>query len=168
MSLVTPDFGLIFWMTLIFGIVLFLLWKFGFPTITDMVEKRTRRINDSLQMAAEAELRLKNLSEEQDALIEKARKEQAAILKEATDTKNKIIADAKEQAREEAGKLLSDARIQIAAEKESALRDIRKEVALLSVSVAEKILRKELSGDGKQEEFMEKMVDETVQAQNRS
>lgn len=168
MSLVTPDFGLIFWMTLIFGIVLFLLWKFGFPTITDMVEKRTRRINDSLQMAAEAELRLKNLSEEQDALIEKARKEQAAILKEATDTKNKIIADAKEQAREEAGKLLSDARTQIAAEKESALRDIRKEVALLSVSVAEKILRKELSEDGKQEEFMEKMVDETVQAQNRS
>ena len=168
MSLVTPDFGLIFWMTLIFGIVLFLLWKFGFPTITDMVEKRTRRINDSLQMAAEAELCLKNLSEEQDALIEKARKEQAAILKEATDTKNKIIADAKEQAREEAGKLLSDARIQIAAEKESALRDIRKEVALLSVSVAEKILRKELSVDGKQEEFMEKMVDETVQAQNRS
>ena len=168
MSLVTPDFGLIFWMTLIFGIVLFLLWKFGFPTITDMVEKRTRRINDSLQMAAEAELRLKNLSEEQDALIEKARKEQAAILKEATDTKNKIIADAKEQAREEAGKLLSDARTQIAAEKESALRDIRKEVALLSVSVAEKILRKELSVDGKQEEFMEKMVDETVQAQNRS
>ena len=53
MSLVTPDFGLIFWMTLIFGIVLFLLWKFGFPTITDMVEKRARRINDSLQKAAE-------------------------------------------------------------------------------------------------------------------
>ena len=168
MSLVTPDFGLIFWMTLIFGIVLFLLWKFGFPTITDMVEKRARRINDSLQMAAEAELRLQHLAEEQDALIEKARKEQAAILKEATETKNKIIADAKEQAREEAEKLLSDARIQMAAEKESALRDIRKEVALLSVSVAEKILRKDLSGDLEQQQYMEKMVDETIQAQHRS
>lgn len=168
MSLVTPDFGLIFWMTLIFGIVLFLLWKFGFPTITDMVEKRARRINDSLQMAAEAELHLQHLAEEQDALIEKARKEQAAILKEATETKNKIIADAKEQAREEAEKLLSDARIQMAAEKESALRDIRKEVALLSVSVAEKILRKDLSGDLEQQQYMEKMVDETVQAQHRS
>lgn len=168
MSLVTPDFGLIFWMTLIFGIVLFLLWKFGFPTITDMVEKRARRINDSLQMAAEAELRLQHLAEEQDALIEKARKEQAAILKEATETKNRILADAKEQAKEEAGKILSEARTQIAAEKESALRDIRKEVALLSVSVAEKILRKDLAGDREQQEFIDKMVDETVRAQTQS
>ena len=168
MSLVTPDFGLIFWMTLIFGIVLFLLWKFGFPTITDMVEKRARRINDSLQMAAEAELRLQHLAAEQDALIEKARKEQAAILKEATETKNRILADAKEQAKEEAGKLLSEARTQIAAEKESALRDIRKEVALLSVSVAEKILRKDLAGDREQQEYIDKMVDETVRAQTQS
>ena len=155
-------------MTLIFGIVLFLLWKFGFPTITDMVEKRTRRINDSLQKAAEAELRLQNLAEEQNALIEKARKEQAAILKEATETKNRILADAKEQAKEEAGKILSEARTQIAAEKESALRDIRKEVALLSVSVAEKILRKDLSGEAGQQEYIDKMVDETVRAQTQS
>ena len=168
MSLVTPDFGLIFWMTLIFGIVLFLLWKFGFPTITDMVEKRALRINDSLQKAAEAELRLQHLAEEQDALIEKARREQAAILKEATETKNRILADAKDQAKEEAGKILSDARIQIAAEKESALRDIRKEVAMLSVDISEKILRKDLASDREQEELVQRLVEEATRVRMKS
>ena len=168
MSLVTPDFGLIFWMTLIFGIVLFLLWKFGFPTITDMVEKRARRINDSLQKAAEAELRLQHLAEEQDALIEKARREQAAILKEATETKNRILADAKDQAKEEAGKILSDARIQIAAEKESALRDIRKEGAMLSVDISEKILRKDLASDREQEELVQRLVEEATRVRMKS
>ena len=168
MSLVTPDFGLIFWMTLIFGIVLFLLWKFGFPTITDMVEKRARRINDSLQKASEAELRLQHLAEEQDALIEKARREQAAILKEATETKNRILADAKDQAKEEAGKILSDARIQIAAEKESALRDIRKEVAMLSVDISEKILRKDLASDREQEELVQRLVEEATRVRMKS
>lgn len=165
MSLVTPDFGLIFWMTLIFGIVLFLLWKFGFPMITDMVAKRTDRINSAIRMAKETEARMQDLAQEQEAMIAEARREQAAILKEASDAKNKLISDAKVQAREEADKILAEARTQIAAEKESALRDVRKEIAMLSVDVAEKILRKDLSDTQAQEDFVQRMVDEASRTQ---
>lgn len=163
MNLVTPDTGLLFWMVVIFGLVFFLLWKFGFPVITEMVEKRNGTIEKSLKDAHEIEARMAGMVEEHARMLEEARKEQVAILREATETKNRMIAEAKEEAREEAGKILADARAQIAADKESVLRDIRKEVALLSVSVAEKILRKDLDTDQAQREYIDKMVDETVQ-----
>jgi F-type H+-transporting ATPase subunit b len=160
MSLITPDFGLLVWMTLIFGIVFFVLAKWGFPMITDSVQKRADRINESIQKAREAEERLRNLSSEQDALVEKARKEQAAILKEAAASRDALIEQAKVQARDEAAKILEQAQTRIAAEKESALRDVRKEVALLSVAVAEKILRKDLNSDKGHDELIGKLVDE--------
>ena len=160
MSLITPDFGLLVWMTLIFGIVFFVLAKWGFPMITDSVQKRADRINESIRKAREAEERLKNLSSEQNELIEKARKEQAAILKEAAASRDTLIEQAKVQARDEAAKILEQARTQIAAEKESALRDVRKEVAVLSVAVAEKVLRKDLDSDPGRDELLGRLVDE--------
>ena len=162
MSLITPEFGLLFWMTVIFGIVFFLLAKFGFPVITDMVHKRQERIDRSIQDAREIESRLAGMMAEHAQMLEDARKEQTAILKDAADTRNQMIADAKAQAREEADKILAEARTEIAAEKEAALCDVRKEVALLSVSIAEKILRKELSDETAQREFIDKMVEETA------
>ncbi|MBQ9193857.1 MAG: F0F1 ATP synthase subunit B [Bacteroidales bacterium] len=168
MSLITPDFGLLFWMTLIFGIVFFLLAKFGFPVITDMVHKRQERIDRSIADAREIEVRLSTLETRQAQMLEEARREQAAILKEAAEAKNRLVADAKQQAREEADKILADARTQIAAEKESALRDIRKEVALLGVDVAEKILRKELDDPAKQEELVQRLVDEAGRTRMQS
>ena len=164
MNLVTPDSGLLFWMVVIFGLVFFLLWKFGFPVITEMVEKRNATIEKSLKDAHEIEARMGQMVEEHARMLDEARKEQSAILKEASETKERILAEAKEQARAEADKILADARTQIAAEKESALRDVRKEVALLSVSIAEKILRKDLSVDEAQREYIDKMVDETTRA----
>ena len=160
MSLITPDFGLIFWMTLIFAILLFLLAKFGFPIITKSVRERSEHIDESLRKAQEAEQRLANLSEEQKVLIQKAQAEQNRILKEAASTRDAMISKARADARSEADKILAEARTQIAAEKESALRDIRREVAVLSVIVAEKILRKDLSTDASQMELLEKMVSE--------
>ena len=160
MSLITPDFGLIFWMTLIFAILLFLLAKFGFPVITKSVRERSEHIDESLRKAQEAEQRLANLADEQKALITKAQAESSRILKEAASTRDAMISQARADARSEADKILADARVQIAAEKESALRDIRREVAVLSVSVAEKILRKDLSTDASQMELLEKMVSE--------
>ena len=160
MSLITPDFGLLVWMTLIFGIVFFVLAKWGFPMITDSVQKRADRINESIKKAREAEERLRNLSSEQDALVEKARKEQARILKEAAASRDALIEQAKAQASDEAAKILDQARVQIAAEKESALRDVRKEVALLSVAVAEKVMRKELEKDQARDELLSHLVDE--------
>ena len=160
MSLVTPDFGLLVWMTLIFGIVFFVLAKWGFPVITGMVDKRSERISGSIAKAKEAEKQFASLAERQEALIEETRREQARILKEAADARDKLIADAKEQARDEASKLIQQARTQIAAEKESALRDIRTEVANLSVDVAEKVLREKLSSEDAQLKLIDKLVGE--------
>ena len=168
MNLITPDTGLLFWMVVIFGLVFFLLWKFGFPIITEMVEKRNAAIEKSLKDAKAVEAQMSAMLEEHAQMLEDARKEQAQILREAADTRSKLIADAKEQAREEAAKILADARTEIAAEKEAALRDVRKEVAVLSVSIAEKILRKELADEGEQMEYMDRMVDETVREQAQS
>lgn len=160
MSLITPDFGLIFWMTLIFATVFFILAKFGFPIITDMVEKRNEEINNSLKEAREAKVLLSQIADEQKRLIEDARKEQSRILKEASDERAAILSQAKSDATAEADKILAKARVEIAAEKESALRDIRKEVALLGVSVAEKVVRKDLSSDKAALDLVDQMVEE--------
>ena len=151
MQLITPDAGLLFWMVVIFGLLFFLLAKFGFPIITSMVEKRNATIEKSLKDAHQIEAQMAGMLAEHAQMLEDARKEQAQILREAADTRSKLIADAKEQAREEA-----------------ALRDVRKEVAVLSVSIAEKILRKELSEDKEQREYIDRMVEETVREQAQS
>lgn len=168
MSLVTPDIGLIFWMVVIFGIVFFLLAKFGFPIITSSVEKRSDRIAQSLKDADEIEARMASWKVEQARMMEDVRRQQSAILKEAAETKSRIVAEAKAEARDEADKILAQARTEIAAEKESALRDVRKEIALLSVEVVEKVLRQELSDENSQKAFIDKLVDEAGKAEMRS
>lgn len=160
MNLVTPDGGLLFWMTLIFLLLFFILARFGFPIITGMVEKRNRHIDESLRLAREAEERVNNLAREQEQLLENTRKEQTRILREAARTKENIIAQARSDAAAEAALLLDKAKTEIAAEKESALRDIRREVALLSVDVAEKVIREKLSSDKEQSLYIDRLIDE--------
>jgi len=162
MSLITPDFGLLFWMVIIFGLVFFLLAKFGFPIITGMVEKRSDHIADSLKAAEEARRQLADLAGEQKKMIEETKLEQSRILKEASETRDAIIAQAKTQASEEAAKLLDHAKMEIAAERESAIRDIRKEVASISVQVAEKIVRGSLASSDNQKALIDKMVEEAA------
>ena len=165
MSLITPDFGLLFWMVVIFGIVFFLLAKFGFPVITKAVQTRSDHIADSLKAADEAQKRLAGMAEEQARMIEETRLEQSRILKEASEAREKIIAQAKEDAAAEAGKLLDHAKVEIAAERESAIRDIRRQVAMISVEVAEKIVRQDLDeGDGPLA-LLDRLVDEAEKAQ---
>lgn len=168
MNLVTPDFGLLFWMVVIFGIVFFLLAKFGFPIITASVDKRSAKIAQSLKDADEIQVRMQAWAQEHARMLEEVRREQSAILREATETKARIMADAKAQAKAEADRILSEAKLQIEAEKESALRDVRREVALLSVQVAEKVLRHELQDEGSQRAFIDQLVDEASEAPLRS
>ena len=160
MSLITPDFGLLFWMVLIFGIVFFLLAKFGFPVITGMVDKRRERIEKSIAAAAEAEEKLASLSQEHARMVEQTRLEQGRILQEAAEARDRIVAQAKQQASDEASKILEKAKLEIATERESALKDIRKQVALLSVNVAEKIVRKDISTEAGQIDLIERLVEE--------
>ncbi len=167
MDLILPDSGLLFWMVLIFGIVLFLLWKFGFPIITQGVEKRTRHIDESLRLAREAERRMQDLAAEQQRLLEDTRSEQTRIIREANTAREQILSQAREDARDEADRMLEKARTEIAAEKESALRDIRREVALLSTDIAEKVLRRELGNDQAQADYLGRLVDEMTRKQSR-
>ena len=168
MSLVTPDFGLLFWMTLIFAIVFFVLAKWGFPAITGMVDKRADRIEESIEKARKAEQMLDEMTEKHSKMLDETRAEQARILKEAAQARDAIVGQAKQQAQEETAKMLEHARTQIAAEKESALMDIRSQVAAMSVDVAEKILREKLSDSKTQLDLINRMVDEITRTDNPS
>jgi len=168
MSLITPDFGLLFWMTLIFAVVFFILAKFGFPIITGMVEKRSDRIDESLRKAEEADKAVAEMETRREQILSEAKAEQARILKEASATSDSIVAKAQDKAKEEASKILEQARTEIAAEKESALRDIRRQVAKLSVDVAEKVIRTDLSEDEKQNAYLDRLIDEVQRTQDKS
>lgn len=163
MNLMLPDSGLLFWMTIIFAIVFFVLAKFGFPIITGMVEKRNKRIADSLEAARIAEDAIAHLTEEQERIISETRASQAKLLQEAAAERDKMIAQAQDKAREEAQKIMDDARVRIQEEKEAAVREVRQEVAKLSIAIAEKVIRKELSNDDAQKTLVDKLLNEVTE-----
>lgn len=163
-SLLLPDTGLLFWMVIIFAIVFALLARFGFPVIVDMVEKRKGYIDHSLKLAKEADDRIGALREEQSRIIEETRKEQNRILKEAADARDAILRQAQAKAKDEAARILAEAKVQIQAEKESAVGEIRAQVAVLSVNIAEKVIRTRLSTDQEQMELIGRMFDEASSA----
>ena len=160
MNLLLPDSGLIFWMTIIFAIVFFVLAKFGFPVITGMVEKRRMRIDDAIEAARKAEEAIAHLNREQERIIAETRAEQAQLKKDAAAERERMIAQAREQARVEAQKIMDEAKTRIAEEKEEALNDMKREVALLSLKIAEQVVRKELESDSAQRQLIDTLVDE--------
>lgn len=162
MSLITPDFGLFFWMTVVFLAVFFILWKYGFPVIIKMENDRKAFIDESLKNAREANERLANIKIESEAILQEAHTKQAEILKEAAATRDAIVNDAKDKANIEGARIIEDARQLIQKEKEAAIADIQKQVAQLSVEVAEKILRKELSSENKQMDMIARLLDEVT------
>ena len=160
MSLITPAFGLFFWMTVVFLIVLVILKKWGFPVIVNMVNERKEYIDSSLAKAHEATEKLANIQKEGEALLQEASEKQAQLLKEAKETHDAVVAKADADAREQANKLLSEAKAQIENEKASAIREIRAQVAELSVQIAEKVVRQNLSSDKAQMQLIDKLLDE--------
>jgi F-type H+-transporting ATPase subunit b len=160
MSLLTPDPGLLFWMLITFGIVFFVLAKFGFPVIVKMVEERKAYIDQSLETAKEANERLKGIQAEGERILNEVRDERAQILKEANEIRTKIVNDAKEQAHAEAGKIMDDALKNIEKERVLAVHDIRNQVATLAIDIAEKILRKNLENKSAQQELVDRLVAE--------
>ena len=143
MSLLLPDSGLLFWMTLVFLVVFFILWKWGFPSIIKMVNERKEYIDESLAKAEEANLRLANIQKQGEELLMEAREKQAQILREASETRDTIVGQAQEKARDESA-------------------HIRSQVAELSVQIAEKILHKELSTSAEQTQLINSLLDEVA------
>ena len=164
-AILTPDFGLFFWMLIAFLVVFVLLAKFGFPVITGMVEERKNFIDESLRKAHEAKERLANIEKEGESILQEAREKQAQILKEAAETRDAIVEQAQTKARAEGARLLDDAKIAIEQEKKAAIADIRAQVATLSVEIAEKVLRQNLKDDKSQMDLIDRMLDD-VSASN--
>lgn len=162
MDLLIPSTGLLFWMTIVFLIVLAVLWKWGFPAITKMVKERKDYIDDSLRKAHEANEKLANIQKEGESILQEAREKQAAVLKEATATRDAIIAKAENQAKDRGAQFINDAKAEIEQEKQQAIREIRGQVAELSVKIAEKIIKQQLATDDKQMELINKILDDVA------
>ena len=162
MSLLLPDGGLLFWMTLVFLVVFFILWRWGFPSIIKMVNERKEYIDESLAKAEEANQRLANIQKQGEELLMEAREKQAQILREASETRDTIVGQAQEKARDESARILSEAKAEIESQKQAAIRDIRSQVAELSVQIAEKILHKELATSAEQTQLINSLLDEVA------
>ena len=162
MDLVTPEFGLIFWTLITFLALLFILKKFAWKPILGAVSEREQGIRDALASAVEARKEMENLQADNERILKEARVEREAMLKEAREIKNKMIDDAKQDAKLEAGKLITQAQAAIEAEKKAAISDLRSQVAKISISIAEKVVREELSNTERQEKLVESMLDNTT------
>ncbi len=160
MSLLTPDLGLLFWMLLSFLIVFGALAKFGFPVITGMVDKRRTHIEESLADADEARKRLEGVEQEAQRIMDEATRRSSEMLSAAVADSHRIVESARERAETDAVARMEAAKNQIEIEKQKALGEMRTTVALLSVEVAEKVLRAKLDGGRESEEFVERLIDE--------
>jgi F-type H+-transporting ATPase subunit b len=160
MDLLIPSTGLLFWMSITFLVVFFLLWKFGFPVITGMVKERQAFIDESLKKAHEANERLANIQKEGESILQEAREKQAQMLKEAAATRDAIVEQAQTKARSEGARLLEEAKATIEQEKKAAIADIRQQVATLSVQIAEKVLKQNLKDDKAQMDLIDRMLND--------
>lgn len=154
-------------MTLVFVIVFLILLKWGFPAIVKMVDERKAFIDDSLRKAKEANEKLLNIQKEGEAMLQEARDKQAAILKEAATTRDAIVEKAQAKAQDEGARIIAEAKAEIDSQKQAAIRDIRTQVAELSLQIAEKILREKLSASDKQNELIDKLLDEVSSDNNK-
>jgi len=160
MELITPGLGLLFWMTLVFLVLLYLLKKFAWKPILKALKDREDAITDALSSADRAKEEMKQLKFSNEQLLSEAKNERDNILNEARKIKDKIIEEARQKAAEEAGNITASAMENIRNEKMAALTDLKNEVGQLSLEVAKKILQRELSDPKKQEEFARQLLNE--------
>lgn len=158
MDLITPEIGLFFWQTIVFLVLLFLMAKFAWKPILSSVKNREESINEALASAENARKEMQNLKSDNEQLLIQARAERDAILKEARELKEKTIASAAEESKAKADRIVADAMRSIELEKQSAMAELKNQVATLSVEIAEKVLRKELSSKEEQRQMIEKML----------
>lgn len=160
MDLITPEFGLVFWTLITFFILLVILKKFAWKPILGAVSEREEGIRNALASAENARIEMENLQSDNERILKEARLEREVMLKEARELKNKIIDDAKEEAKRQSDKLVRQAQETILTEKKAAISDLRAEVAKVSISIAEKVIRGELSEADKQEKLVKSMLDD--------
>jgi F-type H+-transporting ATPase subunit b len=158
MDLVTPDVGLLFWTFISFAILFFLLKKFAWKPIVGTVNDRENSIKEALASAEAAKLEMQNLTADNERILKEARAEREMMMKEAREIKTKMIADAKDEAKESADKMITQAQAAIESEKKAAVAELKSQVASLSIEIAEKVMKSELSDTDKQLKLVEDML----------
>jgi len=159
MGLLTPGIGLIFWMTLTFLIVLFVLGKWGWPVVIKGLRKREEDIKHSLLAAENAKKEMEKLKASNEELLAEAREQRDSILKQAKQSGNQIIEAAKQTAKNEADKIILQAKEDIAYEKDKALKDLKGELAQMSLDIAQKVLSHEVKNPQTSEEVIKEQID---------
>ena len=158
MELVKPEFGLIFWMTLSFLIVFFLLKKFAWKPILASLKERETSIEDALNSAKKARDEVSNMKTENERILQEARNERDVLLKKARETKDQIVNEARSKAQVEADRIITIARETINNEKMAAITELKNQVATLSIEIAEKVIRQQLSTDEKQKALVKDLL----------
>ncbi|WP_374948220.1 F0F1 ATP synthase subunit B [Mucilaginibacter sp.] len=160
MELVTPEIGLVFWTTISFLILFFLLAKFAWKPIMGAIGERERSIEDALLKAEAAKDEMSRLTNENEELLKKTRAERDVILAEAKKLKDQIVSEAKDAAHKEGARQIELARIEINNQKNIAMADVKNQVSALSIEIAEKILRKQFEDQGKQDALVADLLKE--------
>ncbi len=160
MELIKPSFGLIVWMLIGFGILFFILAKFAWPVITKGIASRNKKIQDQLDEAARVHEELATMNVKQEELLAQAKSERDNILAEARKISDNMLETAKKKADEEAQAIIEDAKKTIYFEKMKAITEVKNEIANLSIEIAEKVIGQELSNKPKQEELIDKWVND--------
>lgn len=158
MELVSPGLGLIFWMIVSFGILLFITFKFIWPAILGGLKEREQEIASSLDEAKKAREEMKALQANNETLIKEAKEKRDEILKEAKAIKDDMLAAAKNQAQTETQRMIEEAKKQIEQEKMAAITELKNELADLSISIAEKLIKNELSDKSKDKKLMDQLI----------
>ena len=162
MELITPAIGLIFWTTVTFLILLFLLKKMAWKPILGAVSEREEGIKNALAEADKARQEMLNIKSDNDKVLKEARAERDILLKEAREMKDTIISEAKEEAQVQANKMIEQAKTAIANEKAAAITDMKNQMGDLSVSIAEKVVKSELTDKNKQLQLIEQMLNDVT------
>lgn len=157
MQLTSPE-SLIFWTTIIFFVFFMLLRKFAWKPILGAVKGREESINNALASAEAARKEMQNLTADNERILQEARMERDALLKEAREMKEKMIADSKQEAQVQGEKMIAQAKAAIETEKNAAMAELKSQVSTLSLSIAEKLLKDELSNKEAQTKLVEKML----------
>ncbi len=160
MELFTPDFGLIFWMFVAFGVLFLILWKFAWPVILKTVDSRAELIDKGVEYAQDAKEQLDNARREAESYLNEARRQQADILRDADKMKTQIIEQARSAAQVEAQKVMDSAKIQIQQQQKEAQQQFRNQVSEFALQIAGKIVHNEMKQDDAQNKLVDSLLDE--------
>ncbi len=159
-NVIKPDFGLLFWTTVIFGLFWFLVGRFAFGPIRESLQKRESDIQDALDQAAKAREEMANMKAENEKILAEARAERSQILKEAKESRDAIVNEARDKAKDEAKRIVTNAKSEIENQKKAAMTELKNMTGQMALQIAEKVIKKDLGNDGEQDRLINNLIDD--------